>query len=140
MKSKVEALATLMALVVALATFSVPAFAASASLAPLQSGQPIAFMGPPVVNGTNGAVYFLGVSYVNQSPGVMNGTVVAVLHNYLGQTVEIATASFSDIAAGQNSTATMGLFVPFDAYTVDVFAISTGGWAISAEVNATLAA
>jgi len=135
--SRLEVLAAVAALVVAVATLSVPVFANPSGPA---YAQPIAFIGWPGPAVANGTDYNMTVGYVNQSPVVMNGTVVAVLHNLLGQTVEISTETFAGLGSGQNATATVAFYAPLDVYTVDVFVVSQYGWAMSAEVNATIVA
>jgi hypothetical protein len=80
------------------------------------------------------------VNFQNQSPATINGTLYAVVHNIVGETVQIASAPIVAVASGQNASATFVLTVPFDAYTVDVFAVSDSGWSMSATTNSTIVA
>jgi len=133
--SKVEAMATLMALAVAVSTMTIPVFADSSSAA-----TPLAFVNVPWIQVTNSSASYVSLVYQNQSPGVMNGTMYAVFHNSIGQTVEIASEPINSVAAGQNATVTFVVTGPFDVYLVDVFAVNAGGWAISATTNSTVVA
>ena len=134
--NKVKVMTALMALVVAATTMTIPVFADTQGA----SGQAVAFLAQPSIGITNSTASYLNVVFQNQSPATVNGTVYAVIHNMVGETVAIAAAPFSGVAPGQNATASLALNVPFDAYSVNVFALNTAGYAISAQTNATVVA
>ena len=135
--NKVEAAATLIAILVAIFTMTVPAFADSGSPAVAQS---LTFTSQPWIEVVNSSASYLAVTYHNQSPDQVNGTIYAVVHNTLGQTVQISTQQISGIAPGQNATAVLPLSLPLDSYGVDVFVLSSGGWVISTTTNSTVVA
>jgi len=63
------------------------------------------------------------------------GIIFMVVHNYLGQTVEISTATLQ-LAAGANGTARPIIFgLPSAIYTATFFVSSTSGVAISTAVT-----
>lgn len=75
------------------------------------------------------------ITYVNGFSTNMTGIVFMVVHNSLGQTVEISTGGLS-LAAGANGTAytvTNGL-AP-GQYAATFFATATSGYAISSSTN-----
>ena len=135
--NKIGGLAALAATLVAISSFAVPTFADSATA---QAGQTVAFTAQPWIVVGNSSASFLTVNYQNQSPVTVNGTLYAVVHNIFGATVQVAYAPIVGIAPGQNASATFVLTVPLDAYTVDIFAVSSSGWSISATTNSTIVA
>jgi hypothetical protein len=87
-------------------------------------------IGPPVYAGL-GAYQSIEISYVNGADFTMTGIVFMVVHNYLGQTVEISTATLT-LAADANGTAyPISFGLAAGQYSATLFATSTGGVAIS---------
>ena len=71
------------------------------------------------------------VSYTNLCSGNVLGIVFAVVHNMLGQTVEISTGTLL-LAAGANGTAFAVVFgLPDGEYSGTLFAASAAGTALS---------
>ena len=71
------------------------------------------------------------ISYTNLCSGNVLGIVFAVVHNMLGQTVEISTGTLQ-LAAGANGTAFAVVFgLPDGEYSGTLFATSTSGVALS---------
>ena len=138
--SKTEAMAMLAALVVAFATLSVPAFADSNAAGPAQgSSQWVNMAGQASVNLTS-ALPFLSATFNSNSSTSINATVVATLHNTIGQTVALYTIPLVGVNPGQNVTVGFFVTAPFGAYTVDIFVLSNSWTAISAVTNSTIVA
>ena len=138
--SRIEGTAGIAALVLAIASLSAPAYADSSSAGGVPSGYPwVSLAGQAWVNYTSTAP-LLTATFTNQSPTQVNATVFATLHNMEGQTVAIEAVAIVGAHPGQNTTVGFYLTVPFDAYTVDLFVLSSSGTAISAVTNSTIVA
>jgi len=86
--------------------------------------------GPPVY-ASLGAYQSVEISYINDINATVIGIVFMVVHNYLGQTADISTATLT-LAAGANGTAYPIAFgLAAGQYSATLFATSTGGVAIS---------
>lgn len=73
----------------------------------------------------------IAISYTNLCSGNVLGIVFAVIHNVLGQTVEISTGTLQ-LAAGANGTAFAVVFgLPDGEYSGTLFAASASGVALS---------
>ncbi len=135
--SKLEGIAAAPAVVVAIASLSAPSYADSSSTGAVPSGYPwISLAGQPWVNYTTIAP-LLTATFTNQSPSQMNATAYATLHDLVGQTVAIDAVAIVGANPGQNTTVGFYFAVPLDAYTVDLFVLSSSGTAKSAVTNGT---
>jgi len=130
----IEGIACLAAALLLSATMAAPIYADSAAASPWMS-----FTGQTWMD-YSGSTPILNAVFANQSPFQVNGTAYAVLHDSLGQTIEIATAPITALGTGQNATVQFYINVPFDAYTVNFFVLSDAGTAISAGTNSTVVA
>jgi hypothetical protein len=109
--------------------------ATAADLASCPAGTCWTEIGPPVYTAL-GPYQSVEISYINGINATVTGIVFMVVHNYLGQTVEISTATLT-LAAGANGTAypiAFGL-APCQ-YSASLFATSTSDVAISETVVA----
>jgi hypothetical protein len=80
---------------------------------------------------TQGAYQVVQVSYTNTSNAPVQAVVFAVIHNSIGQTVSIATASLT-VGVGATGIAYPTLFgLPSGTYSVTLFVTSQAGAAIS---------
>jgi len=94
-------------------------------------------VGQPVV-GRLGAYESLETTWVNTGNSNLVGITIAVVHNNLGQTVEISTAIL-DLAIGANGTASPVVFgLVSGEYSASVFVVTAGGVAISTTVSVPL--
>jgi hypothetical protein len=92
-------------------------------------------IGPPVYAAL-GPYQSVEISYVNSIDAAMIGIVFMVVHNYLGQTVGISTATLT-LAAGANGTAFPIAFgLAPGQYSATLFATSASGVAISETATA----
>lgn len=91
----------------------------------------------PAVFARLGPYQSVQVTYNNGIGGNVTGIVFAVVHNSLGQTVEISTATLQ-LQAGANGTAYPVLFgLPSGQYSTTIFAIESSGIAISTTTTLT---
>jgi hypothetical protein len=92
-------------------------------------------IGPPVYAAL-GPYQSIEISYVSDVNAATTGIVFMVVHNYLGQTVEISTATLA-LAADANGTAFPIAFgLASGQYSATLFATSTSGVAISEATTA----
>jgi hypothetical protein len=124
------------ALVLAMASMAAPLHA-DANGTPA-GAQMLGFVGQPQVL-FNATIPYMWVTFANQSPSQVNGSVYVALHNGLGETVAIASSPIV-AGAGQSASTAVFLNVPFDSYTADVFVVDGSGVAISPTVNGTIVA
>jgi hypothetical protein len=79
-----------------------------------------------------GAYNGISSSFTNNSNQPVTAFAYAVVHNALGQTVDISTATLSNVAAGGSATAFNVLFgLAPGTYSVTIFVTSSAGTAIS---------
>jgi hypothetical protein len=77
-----------------------------------------------------------GTTYANGINATVTGVVFMVVHNSLGQTVQISTCVLQ-LAAGANGTAyTIAFGLASGEYSATFFVVSTGGYAISSTTAA----
>jgi len=81
--------------------------------------------------GTQGAYSGVTSSFTNNSNAPVTGFVYAVVHNALGQTVDISTATISAPAGGSVSAFNALFGLPPGTYSVSLFVTSSAGTAIS---------
>jgi hypothetical protein len=137
--SKIEGIAGIAALVLAMASLSAPAYAdSSAGSAPANS--PWVSMASQAWVNYTGIVPVLTATFNNQSPSLVNATAYATFHNLIGQTVAMESVAMAGLNPGQNATIGFYLTAPLDVYTVDLFVVSSSGTAISAVTNSTIVA
>jgi len=87
---------------------------------------------------TQGAYTGVTSTFTNNSNAPVTAFVYAVVHNALGQTVDISTATVT-ASAGGSATAFNALFgLPPGTYSVTIFATSSSGTAISGTSTATV--
>jgi hypothetical protein len=104
--------------------------AAQASTTQTCAGQCWASIGDPLYTQV-GPYDMIETNYTNIGGVNLTGIVFAVVHNNLGQTVEISTGTLQ-LAAGANGTAFAAVFgLPDGEYSGTIFAVSTSGVAIS---------
>jgi hypothetical protein len=104
--------------------------AAQASTSLNCEGPPWASIGNPLYTQV-GPYDVIAISYTNLCSGSVLGVVFAVVHNMLGQTVEISTGTLQ-LAAGANGTAFAVVFgLPDGEYSGTLFAVSASGVALS---------
>jgi hypothetical protein len=138
--SRIKGAASLAALALLAAAMAAPVYAASSQGDSSSAATPWLNMnGQAWVNFT-GSVPVLTATFTNLSPGQTNATAFATIHNVLGQTVAIETFAFVGMTQGQNMTALFPIQLPLDAYSVDLFVLSSSGTAISQTTNSTLVA
>ena len=90
----------------------------------------------PPVYAALGPYQSVEISYVNGINATVTGIMFMVVHNYLGQTVEISTATLT-LAAGANGTAYPIAFgLAAGQYSATLFVTSTSGVAISEATTA----
>jgi hypothetical protein len=78
-----------------------------------------------------GSYNLIEINYTNLSSVNMTGVVYAVVHNMMGQTVEISTGTLQ-LAAGANGTAYAVVFgLPGGEYSGTLFATTTSGLSLS---------
>jgi len=80
---------------------------------------------------TQGAYSGISSSFTNNSNAPVTGFVYAVVHNALGQTVDISTATISAPAGGSVSAFNALFGLPPGTYSVSLFVTSSAGTAIS---------
>lgn len=80
---------------------------------------------------TQGAYNGISSSFTNNSNAPVTGFVYAVVHNALGQTVDISTATISAPAGGSVSAFNALFGLPPGTYSVSLFVTSSAGTAIS---------
>lgn len=85
-----------------------------------------------------GSVPMVNATFVSNSTSTINATAFATIHNSLGQTVAIETSPIVGLQPGQNATLSFPVGLPFDSYFVEIFIVSSTGYAISAETNCTV--
>jgi len=124
------------ALVLAMASMAAPLHADTTSNP--AGVQMLGLVGQPQVV-FNATIPYMWVTFANQSPSQVNGSVYVALHNGLGQTVAIASSPIL-AAAGTSASTAIFLNVPFDSYTADVFVVDGSGVAISPTINGTIVA
>jgi len=83
------------------------------------------------VQSTQGAYSGVSSSFTNNSNAPVTGFVYAVVHNALGQTVDISTATVSAPAGGSVSAFNALFGLPPGTYSVSLFVTSSSGTAIS---------
>jgi len=83
------------------------------------------------VQSTQGAYSGVSSSFTNNSNAPVTGFVYAVVHNALGQTVDISTATVSAPAGGSVSAFNALFGLPPGTYSVSLFVTSSAGTAIS---------
>ena len=138
--TRIEGIAGLAALVLAIASLSTPAYADSSSVGSAAASSPwVSVAGQAWVNYT-GSDPILTATFTSQSTTQVNATAYATFHNVLGQTVAIASVAISGLNPGQNATVGFYFTLPTDAYVVDLFVLSSSGTAISADTNSTIVA
>lgn len=87
---------------------------------------------------TQGIYNGVTTSFTNNSNAPVTGFVYAVVHNALGQTVDISTATIT-APAGGSATAFNALFgLPPGTYSVSIFVTSSSGTAISTTSTASV--
>jgi hypothetical protein len=90
------------------------------------------------VKSTQGPYTGISSTFTNNSPSPETAFVYAVVHNALGQTVDISTATVT-ASAGGSATAFNVLFgLAPGTYTISVFVTSSSGTAISASTSVTV--
>ena len=136
---KVEAITCLAALIITAASMATPIFADASPEVSAAAYPSLTFVGQAWMNFT-GPVPILTATLTSRSPGQVNATAYATLHDSIGQTVAIVAVAVVGVSAGQNVTTRFYLLVPLDVYTVDFFALSSAGTAISPTTNSTLVA
>ena len=135
-----EGMAAAAALLLVTASMAAPIFADSSSAGSSAGASPwLSFSGQAWMNYT-GSTPILTETFTSQSSSLMNATAFATLHNSIGQTVAISTVAIVALNPGQNATVRFYLPVPLDAYTVDIFALSSAGTLISPVTNSTVVA
>jgi hypothetical protein len=88
--------------------------------------------------GTQGAYTGVTTTFTNTSNAPVTAFIYAVVHNALGQTVDISTATVT-ASAGGSATAFNALFgLAPGTYSVTIFATSNSGTAISGQSTATV--
>jgi hypothetical protein len=87
---------------------------------------------------TVGAYTGVSTSFTNNSNAPVTGIVYAVVHNAIGQTVDISTATISAPAGGSTSAFNALFGLPPGTYSVTIFVTSTSGTAISTTSTATV--
>jgi hypothetical protein len=81
---------------------------------------------------TQGVYNGISSSFTNNSNQPVTAFAYAVVHNALGQTVDISTATLTNVGAGQSATAFNVLFgLAPGTYSVTLFVTSSAGTAIS---------
>jgi len=80
---------------------------------------------------TQGAYNGVSSTFTNNSNAPVTGFVYAVVHNALGQTVDISTATVSAPAGGSVSAFNALFGLPPGTYSVTIFVTSSAGTAIS---------
>jgi hypothetical protein len=87
---------------------------------------------------TQGSYTGVSTAFTNNSNAPVTGFVYAVVHNALGQTVDISTATIT-APAGGSVTAFNALFgLPPGTYSVTIFVTSSSGTAISSTTTASV--
>ena len=82
-----------------------------------------------------GAYQSIAITYTSTLNSPSMGIVFAVIHNYMGQTTEISTATLS-LGAGANGTAYPLVFgLPPAEYSATLFVTSVSGVAISSSTT-----
>jgi hypothetical protein len=77
-------------------------------------------------------------TFTNNSPSSVTAYVYAVVHNALGQTVDISTATITASAGGSATSFNVLFGLAPGTYTVTVFVTSSSGTAISASTPVTV--
>ncbi len=104
---------------------NVPAFASA------DSSLPIVFPSPAACFNL-GSYYSIAVPLLNTLNDSITVVIFGVLHNTIGQPLQVATVS-DILAGGGNATAYVPIMLPFANYSVNVFVWSVNGSSISSE-------